>query len=211
MTAGQDPALCSVSLLHWLWLPRVGMEACVPCPQLLRSQGPSVTSPQGGESGGDCDARLSLPGVRKDDQERNRLPLCSACPWWVVTQGDGGCGGGRGAQAPAEAGGALSPVPQPTLLASLPQSAWRFYATNLSRTDLHSTWQYYERTVTVPMYRYHHGHGPKPPRLMARHFPSVLKPHLFFIILTDYFCFVSFSLKCMYFSRRSSVCGLFRC
>lgn len=44
-------------------------------------------------------------------------------------------------------------APQPTLLASLPQSAWRFYATNLSRTDLHSTWQYYERTVTVPMYR----------------------------------------------------------
>lgn len=34
------------------------------------------------------------------------------------------------------------------------QAAWRFYATNLSRTDLHSTWQYYERTVTVPMYRY---------------------------------------------------------
>ncbi|XP_053937600.1 potassium voltage-gated channel subfamily KQT member 2 isoform X11 [Cuculus canorus] len=31
-------------------------------------------------------------------------------------------------------------------------AAWRFYATNLSRTDLHSTWQYYERTVTVPMY-----------------------------------------------------------
>uniref|UniRef100_A0A8C2UZF3 Potassium voltage-gated channel subfamily Q member 2 n=1 Tax=Chinchilla lanigera TaxID=34839 RepID=A0A8C2UZF3_CHILA len=38
--------------------------------------------------------------------------------------------------------------------AGLIQSAWRFYATNLSRTDLHSTWQYYERTVTVPMYRY---------------------------------------------------------
>ncbi|KAG3263669.1 potassium voltage-gated channel subfamily KQT member 2 isoform X13 [Marmota monax] len=36
--------------------------------------------------------------------------------------------------------------------AGLIQSAWRFYATNLSRTDLHSTWQYYERTVTVPMY-----------------------------------------------------------
>uniref|UniRef100_O88943-2 Isoform B of Potassium voltage-gated channel subfamily KQT member 2 n=1 Tax=Rattus norvegicus TaxID=10116 RepID=O88943-2 len=35
--------------------------------------------------------------------------------------------------------------------AGLIQSAWRFYATNLSRTDLHSTWQYYERTVTVPM------------------------------------------------------------
>ncbi|CAH2303094.1 potassium voltage-gated channel subfamily KQT member 2 isoform X5 [Pelobates cultripes] len=37
--------------------------------------------------------------------------------------------------------------------AGLIQSAWRFYATNLSRLDLHSTWQYYERTVTVPMYR----------------------------------------------------------
>ncbi|XP_036862407.1 potassium voltage-gated channel subfamily KQT member 2 isoform X28 [Manis javanica] len=36
--------------------------------------------------------------------------------------------------------------------AGLIQSAWRFYATNLSRTDLHSTWQYYERTVTAPMY-----------------------------------------------------------
>ncbi|KAJ6665761.1 hypothetical protein lerEdw1_002131, partial [Lerista edwardsae] len=32
------------------------------------------------------------------------------------------------------------------------KAAWRFYATNLSRTDLHSTWNYYERTVTVPMY-----------------------------------------------------------
>uniref|UniRef100_A0A803TM12 Potassium voltage-gated channel subfamily Q member 2 n=2 Tax=Anolis carolinensis TaxID=28377 RepID=A0A803TM12_ANOCA len=37
--------------------------------------------------------------------------------------------------------------------AGLIQAAWRFYATNLSRTDLHSTWNYYERTVTVPMYR----------------------------------------------------------
>ncbi|KAM8947449.1 potassium voltage-gated channel subfamily KQT member 2 isoform 2-T2 [Pelodytes ibericus] len=36
--------------------------------------------------------------------------------------------------------------------AGLIQAAWRFYATNLSRLDLHSTWQYYERTVTVPMY-----------------------------------------------------------
>ncbi|XP_062835117.1 potassium voltage-gated channel subfamily KQT member 2 isoform X5 [Anolis carolinensis] len=36
--------------------------------------------------------------------------------------------------------------------AGLIQAAWRFYATNLSRTDLHSTWNYYERTVTVPMY-----------------------------------------------------------
>ncbi|XP_053309540.1 potassium voltage-gated channel subfamily KQT member 2 isoform X2 [Spea bombifrons] len=37
--------------------------------------------------------------------------------------------------------------------AGLIQCAWRFYATNLSRLDLHSTWQYYERAVTVPMYR----------------------------------------------------------
>ncbi|XP_061486232.1 potassium voltage-gated channel subfamily KQT member 2 isoform X2 [Rhineura floridana] len=36
--------------------------------------------------------------------------------------------------------------------AGLIQAAWRFYATNLTRTDLHSTWDYYERTVTVPMY-----------------------------------------------------------
>ncbi|XP_039509942.1 potassium voltage-gated channel subfamily KQT member 2 isoform X2 [Pimephales promelas] len=37
--------------------------------------------------------------------------------------------------------------------AGLIQAAWRFYATNLNRTDLHSTWDYYERTVSVPMYR----------------------------------------------------------
>ncbi|XP_078139677.1 potassium voltage-gated channel subfamily KQT member 2 isoform X5 [Centroberyx gerrardi] len=37
--------------------------------------------------------------------------------------------------------------------AGLIQAAWRFYATNLSRTDLTSTWDYYERTVSVPMYR----------------------------------------------------------
>ncbi|KAJ8400596.1 hypothetical protein AAFF_G00393650 [Aldrovandia affinis] len=37
--------------------------------------------------------------------------------------------------------------------AGLIQAAWRFYATNLSRTDLQSTWDYYERTVSVPMYR----------------------------------------------------------
>nr|XP_006639510.1 PREDICTED: potassium voltage-gated channel subfamily KQT member 2 isoform X9 [Lepisosteus oculatus] len=37
--------------------------------------------------------------------------------------------------------------------AGLIQAAWRFYATNLSRTDLQSTWNYYERTVSVPMYR----------------------------------------------------------
>ncbi|XP_026068729.1 potassium voltage-gated channel subfamily KQT member 2 isoform X2 [Carassius auratus] len=37
--------------------------------------------------------------------------------------------------------------------AGLIQAAWRFYATNLNRTDLFSTWDYYERTVSVPMYR----------------------------------------------------------
>uniref|UniRef100_UPI0037E7008C potassium voltage-gated channel subfamily KQT member 2 isoform X2 n=1 Tax=Semicossyphus pulcher TaxID=241346 RepID=UPI0037E7008C len=37
--------------------------------------------------------------------------------------------------------------------AGLIQAAWRVYATNLSRTDLNSTWDYYERTVSVPMYR----------------------------------------------------------
>ncbi|XP_055077877.1 potassium voltage-gated channel subfamily KQT member 2-like isoform X2 [Periophthalmus magnuspinnatus] len=36
--------------------------------------------------------------------------------------------------------------------AGLIQAAWRVYATNLTRTDLNSTWDYYERT-TVPMYR----------------------------------------------------------
>ncbi|NXX92891.1 KCNQ2 protein, partial [Centropus bengalensis] len=51
--------------------------------------------------------------------------------------------------------------------AGLIQAAWRFYATNLSRTDLHSTWQYYERTVTVPMYRYLLLHLPLPLPLMT--------------------------------------------
>ncbi|KAK9529652.1 hypothetical protein VZT92_013731 [Zoarces viviparus] len=37
--------------------------------------------------------------------------------------------------------------------AGLIQLAWRVYATNLSRTDLNSTWDYYERTVSVPLYR----------------------------------------------------------
>ncbi|CAJ1051210.1 potassium voltage-gated channel subfamily KQT member 2-like isoform X1 [Xyrichtys novacula] len=37
--------------------------------------------------------------------------------------------------------------------AGLIQAAWRVYATNLARTDLNSTWDYYERTVSVPMYR----------------------------------------------------------
>ncbi|XP_036435181.1 potassium voltage-gated channel, KQT-like subfamily, member 2a isoform X2 [Colossoma macropomum] len=37
--------------------------------------------------------------------------------------------------------------------AGLIQSAWRFYATNLSRTDLLSTWDFFGQTVSVPMYR----------------------------------------------------------
>ncbi|XP_076123605.1 potassium voltage-gated channel subfamily KQT member 2-like isoform X1 [Alosa pseudoharengus] len=37
--------------------------------------------------------------------------------------------------------------------AGLIQAAWRFYATNLNRTDMQSTWDYYERTISVPMYR----------------------------------------------------------
>ncbi|KAJ3602191.1 hypothetical protein NHX12_029950, partial [Muraenolepis orangiensis] len=37
--------------------------------------------------------------------------------------------------------------------AGLIQAAWRFYATNLNRTDLSSTWEHYERTVNVPLYR----------------------------------------------------------
>ncbi|XP_056898149.1 potassium voltage-gated channel subfamily KQT member 2-like isoform X6 [Takifugu flavidus] len=38
--------------------------------------------------------------------------------------------------------------------AGLIQGAWRFYATNLSRTDLLCTWDFYEQTVSVPMYRF---------------------------------------------------------
>ncbi|XP_072305674.1 potassium voltage-gated channel subfamily KQT member 2-like isoform X10 [Eucyclogobius newberryi] len=37
--------------------------------------------------------------------------------------------------------------------ASLIQGAWRFHATNLSRTDLLCTWDFYEQTVAVPMFR----------------------------------------------------------
>ncbi|XP_058847083.1 potassium voltage-gated channel subfamily KQT member 2-like isoform X14 [Acipenser ruthenus] len=36
--------------------------------------------------------------------------------------------------------------------AGLIQAAWRFYATSLTRTDMESTWNYYERTASVPMY-----------------------------------------------------------
>ncbi|CAM4716546.1 unnamed protein product [Leuciscus chuanchicus] len=37
--------------------------------------------------------------------------------------------------------------------ARLIQASWRFYATNLARTDLVCTWDFYEQTVSVPMYR----------------------------------------------------------
>uniref|UniRef100_A0A3B1IM74 Potassium voltage-gated channel, KQT-like subfamily, member 2a n=1 Tax=Astyanax mexicanus TaxID=7994 RepID=A0A3B1IM74_ASTMX len=33
------------------------------------------------------------------------------------------------------------------------QSAWRFYSTNLTRSDLLATWDFFEQTVSVPMYR----------------------------------------------------------
>uniref|UniRef100_A0A7N5ZTK0 Potassium voltage-gated channel, KQT-like subfamily, member 2b n=1 Tax=Anabas testudineus TaxID=64144 RepID=A0A7N5ZTK0_ANATE len=46
--------------------------------------------------------------------------------------------------------------------AGLIQAAWRVYATNLTRTDLTSTWDYYERTVSVPMYSVAPGVGPNP-------------------------------------------------
>lgn len=41
-----------------------------------------------------------------------------------------------------------------SFLTSPIQGAWRFYATNLSRTDLLCTWDFYEQTVSVPMYRW---------------------------------------------------------
>ncbi|XP_067095690.1 potassium voltage-gated channel subfamily KQT member 2-like isoform X5 [Osmerus mordax] len=37
--------------------------------------------------------------------------------------------------------------------AGLIQGAWRYHATNLGRTDLLSTWDFYEQTVSLPMYR----------------------------------------------------------
>ncbi|KAK1796417.1 hypothetical protein P4O66_009469, partial [Electrophorus voltai] len=49
--------------------------------------------------------------------------------------------------------------------AGLIQAAWRVYATNLSRTDLQSTWDYYERTVSVPMYRKEAQPEPSPRRM----------------------------------------------
>ncbi|TRY66882.1 hypothetical protein DNTS_033045 [Danionella cerebrum] len=33
------------------------------------------------------------------------------------------------------------------------QAAWRFYGTNLARSDLLSTWDFYAQTVSIPMYR----------------------------------------------------------
>nr|XP_019944322.1 PREDICTED: potassium voltage-gated channel subfamily KQT member 2-like isoform X8 [Paralichthys olivaceus] len=46
----------------------------------------------------------------------------------------------------------LSDRPSPDISLSF-QAAWRFYATNLSRTDLLCTWDFYEQTVAIPMYR----------------------------------------------------------
>uniref|UniRef100_UPI00398F7D20 potassium voltage-gated channel subfamily KQT member 2 n=1 Tax=Pristiophorus japonicus TaxID=55135 RepID=UPI00398F7D20 len=37
--------------------------------------------------------------------------------------------------------------------AGLIQAAWRYYSTSLCRTDLNATWQCFEQTLTVPMYR----------------------------------------------------------
>lgn len=87
-----------------------------------------------------------------------------------------------------------SALPQQSHLFPL-QSAWRFYATNLSRTDLHSTWQYYERTVTVPMYRYC-----ARPSLTTLHGGLLVNLHLLFKPHSFIFVF-----KCMYFSTKDSV------
>lgn len=95
--------------------------------------------------------------------------------------------------------GEASAQPQPSHLFPL-QSAWRFYATNLSRTDLHSTWQYYERTVTVPMYRYCASPG-----LPTLHGGLLFNFHLFFTPLI----FISFfSPRVCIFPQRI-LCGLF--
>ncbi|GCB64841.1 hypothetical protein scyTo_0000331, partial [Scyliorhinus torazame] len=37
--------------------------------------------------------------------------------------------------------------------ASLIQAAWRFYTTNLNRSDLIATWRYYETVITIPFFR----------------------------------------------------------
>ncbi|XP_072371443.1 potassium voltage-gated channel subfamily KQT member 2 isoform X1 [Scyliorhinus torazame] len=37
--------------------------------------------------------------------------------------------------------------------AGLIQASWRYYSTSLCRTDLQATWQCFEQTLTVPMYR----------------------------------------------------------
>lgn len=87
---------------------------------------------------------------------------------------------------------ALAPDPRLVPL----QSAWRFYATNLSRTDLHSTWQYYERTVTVPVYRY------RPPRGPSR--PSV--PNPIFRCSLFGLSFVSFFFKVCVLFRKQVLC-----
>lgn len=110
--------------------------------------------------------------------------------------------------------GVASAQPQQSHLFPL-QSAWRFYATNLSRTDLHSTWQYYERTVTVPMYRYC-----ARPRLTTLHGGLLFDFHLFFtpLIFISFFfqvyvffhkgfCVVYFSVLILFFALQC--CGFY--
>lgn len=106
-----------------------------------------------------------------------------------------------------------SALPQQSHLFPL-QSAWRFYATNLSRTDLHSTWQYYERTVTVPMYRYC-----ARPSLTTLHggllfnLHLLFKPHSFvFVFKYMYFfhkgfCVVYFTVLILFFVLQC--CGFY--
>lgn len=93
-------------------------------------------------------------------EEGSGPAVCPAGPAGPSAGRPEACGGGdRPCLAP-------EPDPRPAPL----QSAWRFYATNLSRTDLRSTWQYYERTVTVPVYRYRR---PRPPAPHGPPRPSV--------------------------------------
>lgn len=95
-----------------------GMEACVPCPQFLRLQGPSVTSSQGGEARGDGDARLSLPGIRKGTDSLCAPPAHGG--WSRKVTEAVGAGEAAGPLQRREGPSVLAP--QPTLLASLPHS-----------------------------------------------------------------------------------------
>uniref|UniRef100_A0A669CZK9 Potassium voltage-gated channel, KQT-like subfamily, member 2a n=1 Tax=Oreochromis niloticus TaxID=8128 RepID=A0A669CZK9_ORENI len=59
--------------------------------------------------------------------------------------------------------------------AGLIQAAWRFYATNLSRTDLVSTWDFYEQTVTGLIYCIVTSFFSRKPSLKDKVFPSPSK------------------------------------